>query len=124
MIRRHGFTLIELLVVMSVIATLLLIAYPRYFSSIDKSKEAALRQDLSIMRDALDKYHGDIGQFPQSLNDLVEKGYLRAIPPDPITESLESWILVSPSDNRQSGIANIRSGAPGSARDGSLYADW
>lgn len=122
--QRNGFTLIELLVVMAIIGTLLLIAYPKYFSSIDKSKEAALKQDLHIVRDALDKYYGDTGKFPLAMAELVDKGYLRAIPPDPITDSTETWIVIPPNDPNQTGIANIRSGAEGKARDGSLYADW
>ncbi len=121
---RNGFTLIELLVVMAIIGTLLLIAYPKYFSSIDKSKEAALKQDLHIVRDALDKYYGDTGKFPLVLAELVDKGYLRSIPPDPITDSTKTWIIIPPNDTQQTGIANIRSGAEGKARDGSLYAEW
>ena len=120
----RGFTLIELLVVMAVIATLLTIAFPKYFKSVDRSKEAALRQDLSIMRDSLDKYYGDTGKFPATLDDLVTKGYLRAIPPDPITESTATWVLLAPADPNQTGVFNIISGAPGKAADGTLYSTW
>jgi len=127
MVTRHkaiGFTLIELLVVMAVIATLLTIAFPKYFKSVDYSKEAALKQDLNIMRDALDKYYADQGKFPEALNDLVEKGYLRSIPIDPILDTDKSWVLISPSDTKLTGIANIRSGAEGQSLDGSPYASW
>lgn len=121
---KHGFTLIELMVVMAVIALLLAIALPRYFGSIDKSKETALRQDLSLMRDALDKYYGDTGKYPDKLEELVNKRYLRTIPPDPITGSGATWIVIPPEDIAKGGIYNVRSGAPGKAADGSIYTEW
>lgn len=120
----RGFTLIELLVVMAVIATLLTIAFPKYFKSVDRSKEAALRQDLHIMRDALDKYYADHGKFPMALETLATNGYLRAIPLDPITERYDSWILLPPNDSTQTGVFNIKSGASGKAMDGTLYSSW
>ena len=83
----NGFTLIELLVVMTIIALLLTLAVPRYFHSVDKSKEAVLRDNLSILRSTLDKYYGDNDKYPDSLDDLISNKYLRAIPRDPITES-------------------------------------
>ena len=95
--RPNGFTLIELLVVMAVIATLLSIVAPRYFNSIDRSREAVLRQNLSIMRDAIDKFYSDTGKYPLSLNQLVEERYIRAVPIDPMTESAQTWIEVPPS---------------------------
>ena len=88
--RKKGFTLIELLVVMSVIATLLTIAVPRYFQHLDRAKEASLRESLAVMRDAVDKYRGDTGRYPETIEELVTKRYLRKVPPDPITESTES----------------------------------
>lgn len=123
-VRNRGFTLIELLVVMAIIATLLTITLPRYFGSVEKSKETALRQDLAIMRDALDKYYGDSGKYPDTLEDLVNKKYLRAIPPDPITESTATWVIIPPEDLDKGGIYNIKSGAPGSAKNGTPYAAW
>ena len=122
--KRTGFTLIELLVVMSIIATLLTIALPRYFDSVDRSKEVALKEDLKVMRDAIDKYYGDTGSYPETLDDLVSKKYLKAIPEDPITGSPTSWQPVAPQDDRQSGVADVKSGAQGTARDGSSYQDW
>lgn len=121
---RRGFTLIELLVVMAIIATLLTIALPRYFGSVERSKEATLHQDLAILRDALDKYYGDTGKYPDALEDLVNKRYLRAIPADPITDSVATWVIVPPEDSAKGGIYSIKSGAPGKARDGTLYAEW
>jgi general secretion pathway protein G len=121
---KNGFTLIELLVVMAIIATLLAIAVPRYFHSVDKSKEAVLREDLSTMREAIDKYYGDNGHYPDALDALVTKKYLRAIPVDPITESATSWVPVPPPDAQQESVFDVKSGAPGSGLDGTPYAEW
>lgn len=119
-----GFTLIELLVVMTIIALLLTLAVPRYFHSVDKSKEAVLRDDLSIFRDALDKYYGDNGKYPDSLDDLVTKKYLRAIPRDPITDSTTTWVTVPPDDPDKGVVYDVKSGAPEKSMDGTMYAEW
>lgn len=122
---KKGFTLIELLVVMSVIATLLTIAVPRYFQHLDRAREASLRESLAVMRDALDKYRGDTGRYPETLEELVTKRYLRKVPPDPITESTESWVLVPPPDEPgQKKVWDIRSGAEGQGQNGSDYSTW
>ena len=122
---KKGFTLIELLVVMSVIATLLTIAVPRYFQHLDRAREAALRESLAVMRDAVDKYRGDTGRYPETLEELVTKRYLRRVPPDPITESSESWVLVPPPDEPgQRKVWDVRSGAEGQGQNGSDYATW
>lgn len=122
--RALGFTLIELLVVMSIIATLLLIAVPRYFHSIERSKEAVLRQDLSIMRDALDKHYADLARYPDTLAELVERRYLRGIPVDPETKSKDSWVIVMSDDETAPGIRDIHSGSESTASDGTLFATW
>jgi len=123
--RGKGFTLIELLVVMSVIATLLTIAVPRYFQHLDRAREASLRESLAVMRDALDKYRGDTGRYPETLDELVAKRYLRRVPPDPITESTETWVIVPPPDEPgQRKLWDIRSGAEGKGLDGSDYSTW
>lgn len=122
--RVKGFTLIELLVVLAIIATLLSFAAPRYSGSVDKAKESVLRENLASLRTALDKCHGDTGQYPATLNDLVTKRYLRRIPVDPVTDSATTWIIVAPPDPEKGGVADVRSGAPGKARDGSFYKDW
>ncbi len=121
---KSGFTLIELLVVMTIIAILLTIAVPRYFGSIDKSREVALKQDLKVMRDAIDKYYGDNGSYPATLDDLVAKKYLREIPEDPITDSKTTWQIVPPPDGEGEGVYDVKSGAPGTAHDGTDYKDW
>jgi general secretion pathway protein G len=120
----RAFTLIELLVVMAIIATLLTLAVPRYFHSMDRAKEAVLRQNLAQMRDAIDKYYGDRGRYPDALEDLVGKKYLRNIPPDPITETPLTWSTVPPTEGGKGGVFDVKSGAPGVALDGSKYGDW
>jgi general secretion pathway protein G len=119
-----AFTLIELLVVMAIIAVLLTIALPRYFHSTDKAKEAVLKQDLAQMRIAIDQYHADHGKYPDRLEDLVDKKYLRSIPQDPITESTSTWVAIPPSDPALGQVYDIKSGAPGTAMDGKQYSDW
>jgi len=124
--RRSGFTLIELLVVMAIIATLLTIASPRYFGSVERSKENTLRQSLAVMRDAIDKFYGDNGQYPQSLAELAERRYLRAIPVDPVTGSADTWTTVPPPDRsgteRPKGeVYDVHSGAAGHAAGGADF---
>ncbi len=121
---RKGFTLIELLVVMAIIATLLTIAVPRYFHSVEKSKEAVLRENLMQVRQVLDKFYGDTGKYPDSLEELVDKKYLRSLPSDPITGDSTSWVIVPPDNPEKGGVFDIKSGAPGAALDGTEYKDW
>ena len=122
--RHKGFTLIELLVVMAIIATLMTIAVPRYFSSLENSKKTTLRQSLAVMREALDQYYGDTGRYPDSIEELVAQRYLRALPLDPMTERTDLWVVLPPPDGAPGSVYDVKSGAPGRARDGSLYADW
>ena len=119
-----GFTLIELMVVMVVVALLLTLAVPRYFHSVERAREAVLKQDLSVMRDAIDKHYADTGRYPPTLEDLVQRKYLRGIPPDPITESAETWGIIPPADATLGGVYDVKSGAPGKAIDGSQYDQW
>jgi general secretion pathway protein G len=119
-----GFTLIEMLVVMAVLALLLTLAVPRYMGSVDRSKEAVLRENLSALRQALDKYHGDNGRYPDDLETLVARRYLRSVPRDPITGSAATWLVVAPDSADQGGVLDVRSGAAGTASDGSAYQDW
>ncbi len=120
-----GFTLIELMVVLAVVALLLSVAVPRYFNSVNRSRETVLRANLSATRDALDKYFGDTGRYPDSLEQLVQSQYLRTLPVDPITESATTWTVLAPNrPERQGAVFDLRSGAPGKASDGSNYSDW
>jgi general secretion pathway protein G len=120
---RHGFTLIELLVVLSIVALLLTLAVPRYFQSIDASKETILAENLRITRETIDKFYGDTGRYPESLEELVEKKYLRALPVDPVTESATTWIIEPPNENAKGNVYGIKSGASGNTRDGKPFAD-
>ena len=120
----HGFTLIELLVVLAIVATLLAIAAPRYFRSVEYSKEVALKQSLAVMRDAIDKFYGDQGIYPDSLDVLVEKRYLRNVPVDPYTESATTWQITAPPEEKKGKVYDVKSGADGRAGDGSSYKDW
>ena len=122
--KRGGFTLIELLVVLAIIAMLAGIAAPVYFSSISKSREAALKQDLVNLRKALDDYYSANDKYPDDLNELVAGKYLRAIPKDPITDSNSSWVPVKDDDDDANGISDIKSGADGKSSDGDNYQDW
>jgi general secretion pathway protein G len=120
----RGFTLIELLVVLAIIALLLTIAVPRYYGSLDKSKEAVLKENLFQLRDAIGKYHADKGKYPESLESLAADKYLRKVPLDPITESSTTWLVVPPTDPQKGGVYDVKSGAPGKAIDGSEFSTW
>jgi general secretion pathway protein G len=109
--RGRGFTLVELLVVLAIVATLLTLALPRYFGSIDKSKEAVLKENLFQLRDAISRYHADKGRYPESLDALATDKYLRKVPVDPITESATTWIVVPPADPQKTGVYDVKSGA-------------
>ncbi|NBA96729.1 type II secretion system protein [Pseudomonas sp. R5(2019)] len=122
--RQKGFTLIELLVVLAIIATLMTIAVPRYFNSLETSRETTLRQSLAVMREALDHYYGDTGHYPDSIEQLVEQRYLRGAPLDPINGKRDTWQPISPPDGVAGGVADVKSGSTGRARDGSLYSEW
>lgn len=120
-----GFTLIEVLVVLAIVATLLSLVTPRYFDTVDRARETSLKHSLITMRDAIDKYYSDTGIYPDTLDDLVARKYLRAVPVDPITEQADTWIFVAPSDPLAQGqLYDIHSGSEDVADDGSYYADW
>lgn len=118
-----GFTLIELLVVMAIVALLASIAVPRYFQSVERSREAVLTENLRTVREAIDKFYGDSGRYPESLDELVEKKYLRRPPIDPITESATTWIVVPPEAGARGGVYDIKSGAEGERHDGKPYSE-
>src|SRR4051812_46476871 len=122
--RRCGFTLVELLVAMAIVALLLALAVPRYFGRIDIAKETVLRENLHQMRDAIDKFYGDNNRYPNALDDLVERKYLRRIPPDPITNSDKTWVAVPPGDPQKGAVYDVKSGASGNGRDGTAYSSW
>jgi len=128
-VRAKGFTLIELVIVLSLIVILATIGLTQYQNSITHSKEAVLREDLFRMRDAIDQYYADKGQYPATLDALVSEHYLRMLPEDPFTRSTASWQTVpaEPDPNNptaESGVYDVKSGADGTALDGSKYSDW
>nr|WP_244848109.1 prepilin-type N-terminal cleavage/methylation domain-containing protein [Caballeronia sp. SL2Y3] len=120
---RRAFTLIELLVVLAIIATLLTIVVPRYFGQADKAKETVLHENLAAMRDSIDHFRADQGRYPQSLDELVQKHYLREVPLDPVAMSRSTWTVEPPADGTP-GVYNVRSGAKGKAKDGTDYSAW
>jgi general secretion pathway protein G len=122
--RSRGFTLIELLVVMTIIGMLLAVAVPRYFHSLERSRETVLKHDLSVMRDAIDKFAADTGHYPEQLADLVTKKYIRSLPVDPYAKSAAKWIAVLSDDDKDPGVKDVKSGAEGTAPDGTAYATW
>ena len=122
--RQSAFTLIELLVVFAIIATLLSLVAPRYFQSIDRSKEAALQENLATLRKALDQYQDDTGRYPNTLEDLVTAKYLRKVPIDPVTESEGTWVLVAPTDAKKGGVFDVKSGALGNSTSGKPYGEF
>ena len=123
-IRKSGFTLIELIVVLAIIGLLVSIVAPHYTGRVTKAEETVLRQDLLMMRDALDKHYADAGQYPASLQELVAKRYLRSVPSDPITQSNTTWILVPPADRQKGAVYDVRSGAKGTGSNGTPYEQW
>jgi general secretion pathway protein G len=119
----RGFTLIELLVVLAIVAALLTLSVPRYLKSLDKANELVLTENLRLTREVIDKFYGDTGQYPDSLEQLVERHYLKALPFDPIVESSSGWILVAPPSGRRGRVYDLRSGAPGLSLAGRPYAE-
>jgi len=107
-----------------VIALLLSIVTPRYFGSVSKTEETVLKENLHLMRDALDKYYSDSGRYPDALGDLVAKRYLRNIPDDPITQSSATWVALPPADPQKGAVFDVKSGAKGAGRDGKPDEQW
>ena len=122
--RSRGFTLIELLVVLAIVATLTMLVLPKYYSQIDKSKEAVLRENLRVTRGVIDKFYGDLGRYPESLEELVEKRYLRSLPMDPVTESSQTWRLIEVPMGYRGRVYDLRSGATGVSRDGRAWVEF
>jgi general secretion pathway protein G len=120
----RGFTLVELLVVMLIIGTLLSIAVPRYYRTLAYARETVLRQDLAILREAIDKYYADLGQYPDTLAALTAKRYVRSIPVDPYTKAADTWSLVQSDDPDHPGIKDVHSGATELAANGTPFASW
>lgn len=124
-----GFTLVELMIVMLIIGVLAAIAIPSYTASLKSAREAVLSEDLHVMRQAIDSYTMDKEKAPQALDDLVQAGYLKELPKDPMTQSRDTWLpdqddAVESVDQTAGGITNVHSGATQVATDGRPYSDW
>jgi len=126
---QSGFTLIELIIVMTIIAILATLAVPYFAAAIKHAREAVLREDLQTMRMAIDSYTMDKQKAPQSLDDLVQEGYLKSIPEDPMTHSKDTWVTDTSDamysiDQTESGISDIHSGSDEQGSDGQPYSAW
>jgi len=127
--RRLGFTLIELMIVMAIVSIILSMAVPMYQKAIVRSKESVLRNNLFTMRTVIDEYTYDKQKAPQTLQDLVDQGYLRGVPLDPITQSNQTWRVImedaiSSVDQTQPGIYDVRSGSDLKSLEGNAYSEW
>jgi general secretion pathway protein G len=127
--KRNGFTLIEVLIVVTLVVILASIGLATYTNSVRRAREAALKEDLFRMRDAIDQYYADKNKYPSVLQDLVSDGYLREIPKDPFTNSADTWQVVNaePDPNNpvaEPGVYDVKSGSEELSMDGTRYADW
>jgi general secretion pathway protein G len=124
-----GFTLMELMIVMTIVGVLMMMALPRFSGVIKQAREAVLKEDLHVLRTAIDSYTMDKQKPPQALEDLIQDGYLKEIPQDPITHSTQTWVTVATDamqsiDQTESGIGDIHSGSQETASDGQPYSGW
>jgi general secretion pathway protein G len=124
-----GFTLMELMIVMAIIGVLMMVAVPSFVGAVREAREAAFKEDLHVMREAIDSYTMDKQKAPQSLDDLIQDGYLKAIPVDPFTRSTDTWVTDSSDsmyslDQTDPGIDNVHSGSQEVGSDGQPYSSW
>jgi general secretion pathway protein G len=122
--RGRGFTLVELLLVLFLIALLASIVAPVVTGSVHRARESTLKQNLYVLRKAIDDFYADTGAYPPELEVLVQKRYIRKLPADPITDSRDTWVLVRAEDGGQGGIVDIRSGSDEKGSDGTPYKEW
>ncbi len=123
---KSGFTLIELMIVMTILGILVTLAQPSFKTATIKAREAVLKEDLFVLRDVIDQYYVDHNTYPPSLQELVDKGYMRSIPMDPFTQSAETWVVVSieDEDGGSSGIYDVHSGSDRVGLNGIPYNEW
>jgi general secretion pathway protein G len=125
MVSRHrAFTLVELLVVMAIVSTLLALVVPRYWGGVKRAAEATLKQNLALMRAAIDQHYADTGRYPDSLEDLVTRRYLRQVPLDPVTGARDTWDLTAPPPPGPGRVYDVRSGSQATGLDGSPFNAW
>jgi general secretion pathway protein G len=120
----RGFTLIELLAVLAIVGLLLALASPRYFRSVDNARETVLAENLRITRTAIDQFHADSGRYPEALEELVARRYLRGMPVDPVIGASTAWIIIAPPPGVPGRVADLKSSARGTGRNGLPYAQW
>ncbi|MCG7961184.1 MAG: prepilin-type N-terminal cleavage/methylation domain-containing protein [Candidatus Thiodiazotropha taylori] len=124
-LHNKGFTLIELLLVLTLVAMLAGLAVPIVSKSIQRAKGSTLKEDLFVMRKTINDFYTDHARYPNTLEELVDEGYIRAIPVDPLTERYDTWLLDRTTNGEQGdGIVDVRSGYQGVASDGSRYDEW
>ena len=124
-----GFTLVELMIVMAIIGVLAVVAVPSYISALKHAREAVLKEDLHVLREAIDSYTMDKQKAPQTLDDLIQDGYLKVIPEDPMTRTTTSWVTDTSDamhslDQTEPGIDDLHSGSTETGSDGQPYASW
>ncbi len=127
--KNAGFTLVELMIVMAIIMVLAVVAVPSYIAAIRAAREAVLKEDLHVLRNAIDSYTADKQKAPQSLDDLVQEGYLKTIPDDPMTHSKDTWVTDTSSDlhsvdQTDPGIDDVHSGSQEQGSNGQPYSSW
>ncbi len=120
----RGFTLIELLVVLAIVALLASLALPRYTQYLDRQKEAVLAENLRQTRDALEQFQADRGRYPESLDELVTRRYLKTLPFDPFLESQRNWLTSAPTPPAEGKVGDVHSAANGIGRNGTPYQQW
>lgn len=120
---RLGFTFIEAAMTISIIAILCMIAYPAATNYVKKTRDAALKKDLFVLRESVDKFYAAYSRYPKSLDELVERSFIRAIPIDPVTNSYQTWKLI-PSKDGERDVFNVKSGAEGSDGEGVAYENY
>lgn len=121
---QKGFTIIEMLTVIAIIGILASIAAPSFQRSVIRAKEASLRNSLFVLRDVIDQYYADHGEYPDTLETLTEKKYIRTVPSDPFTRSSDTWILIPPDGEELTGIYDIHSGSNKISLYGTPYNEW
>jgi general secretion pathway protein G len=119
---QSGFTLLELSIALSIATILVTLAYPSFTQSVVKAREAGLKQNLFVIRDVIDQFRADNGNYPEALADLVTAGYLKQMPVDPITRSNETWQEIP--DEEEGGVFDVRSGSELVSREGTPYNQW